>query len=215
MPEGVEAHFGAGFFPETLPSKKQTPLVLRTAMRFAASEGTRLPPLGVFEIEIDRHLRLHLEGIPVCRVGNIDEPPPEERCRKALVGTGTMSTYIHFPESAPITAESEVRIYNAGPRSRTGHLVMIAQLTIPTPNAVIISAKIEQDNHGRYGLKLVGQVPKIAGGAGSVTDLSLRFRKGIFSGTCRDRHLDARFGATFVEGTHLSGVVQRTCTPSA
>jgi hypothetical protein len=63
-------------------------------------------------------------------------------------------------------------------------------------------------------VKLVGSVPKIAGGAGSVIYLAWRFRKGIFSATCPVGHLDTGFVAVFVDGTHLEGSASRPCTPA-
>lgn len=75
--------------------------------------------------------------------------------------------------------------------------------------------KVRHSDLGRYGLKLVGSVPKIAGGAGSVTHLAFRLHKSVFSATCpADRQLDTRFTTTFGDGTLLGGAVVRHCTPA-
>lgn len=209
----VEAKFNASFLPKALVKNKQTPASLRTTMSFWTREGSYPPPLKQFEIEVDRHARLNVKDIPVCHPGNVDEPPLKERCKEALIGTGKMKSVIQFPESAATPVRGEVGIYNAGLRNGTRTLLAATFMPVPTPAELVITITVEHDR-GRYGLKLVGAVPKIAGGAGSVTHLELRLRKSVFSATCPDRHLDARFGATFVEGTHLGGAVIRACTPS-
>lgn len=209
----MEAKFDASFSPKALDKSKQTPASLRTTMSFATSDGSHPPALQQFEIAVDRHARLNVKDIPVCRPGNVDEKPLKERCKGALIGTGKMESVMKFPDSSAISARGEVDIYNAGQRNGTRTFFAATYVPIPTPAEVVITITVEHDS-GRYGFKLVGAVPKIAGGAGSVTHLELGLRKSVFSATCADRHLNARLGATFVEGTHLNGSVLRDCTPS-
>lgn len=212
-PPVVEARFNAGFSPKALSKSKQTPVSLRTTMKFETNDGSEPPALHQFEIDLDRHARLSLKGVPVCRPGNPDEEPLPQRCRDALIGTGQMEAQFHFPETTMGTLHSEVGIYNAGVRNGARTLLAVTTITVPTPTQIVITIVVERD-HGRYGLKLVGSVPKIAGGAGSIARLALRLRKEVLSATCADRRLQTGFGATFVEGTHLSGSVIRSCTPS-
>lgn len=183
-------------------------------MSFMEAEGAyHLPALKEFEIEEDRHLWLNLNGVPVCSHGNVDEPPMKQRCKKALIGSGKMETYISFPQSIPITADSEVAIYNVGRRNGVRTLLMDAFILVPTPAEIITTVEVKHSDLGRYGVKLVGTIPKIAGGAGSITYLAMRFHKGIFSATCSpDRHLDTRFTTTFADGTRLNGAALRKCT---
>ncbi|HEX5526818.1 MAG TPA: hypothetical protein VFX44_06420 [Solirubrobacterales bacterium] len=209
----VEARFDAGFSPTALDKSKRTPVSLRTTMEFKTSDGSQLPALHQFEIDLDRHARLSLKDVPVCRPGNIDEPPIQQGCKEALVGAGKMVTDIRLPESTIPPVHSYVTVYNAGVRNGARTLIAVTNITVPTPTEVVITIVVERD-HGRYGLKLVGSAPKIAGGAGSITRLGLRFHKEALSATCSDGRLQTGFGATFIEGTHLSGSVLRTCTPS-
>lgn len=215
QPGEVEAKFDARFSPQRLSPSKRTPLSPWVSMRFRNSDDTYPPALKEFEIEEDRHLRLNLEGVPVCSRGTVESPPMRQRCKKAVIGRGEMNTLLHFPEAVPILVRSEVTVYNAGIRNGVRTLLMEAFITIPTPAEIVTTVKVRHSNLGRYGLKLVGSVPKIAGGAGSITSLAWRFHKGIFSATCpADRRLDTRFNTTFADGTRLGGAVIRACTPA-
>lgn len=211
----VEAKFEADFTPKALPKREQLPISLRAAMGFKNSDGSHPPALEEFEIEEDRHLRLNLRNVPVCPPGNVDEPPMEQRCKTALIGSGKMVVHIKFPElEEPVVTHAKVTAYNAGMRDGARALILQAYITFPTPAAFIIAIEVKKSDLSRYGLKLVGSVPKIAGGSGSVTYLGVRFRKGVFSATCpADRQLDSRVNTAFVDGTRLGGTVFRPCTP--
>jgi hypothetical protein len=212
----VEAKFDARFSPRQLSPSEQTPLSPWTSMRFTNSDGTHPPALEEFEIEEDRQLRLNLRGVPACRgLGIQDGIPLQQKCRASLVGTGRMVLNIQFPEQEPIVTRSKVTAYNEGVSSNgTRSLLLAAYVAVPTPAVIVTTVEVKEHTPGPYGLKLVGSVPKIAGGSGSATYLAWRFRKGIFSGTCQDRHLDTRFTTNFVDGTFLGGAVSRECTPA-
>lgn len=186
-------------------------------MSFKNSDGTHPPALKEFEIAEDRHLRLNLTGVPACHGAGIqDGIPIQQACKGALIGTGRMTVNIQFPEQQePIVTRSAINVYNGGVGNGAGHLLLAAYVTVPTPAAIVITMKVKHSDLTPYGLKLVGSVPKIAGGSGSVTYLAFRFHKGIFTATCPlDRNLDTHFTTTFVEGTTLGGTVVRDCTPA-
>jgi hypothetical protein len=182
-------------------------------MGFANSDGSHPPALEKFEIEEDRHLRLNLKDVPVCGPGTVDSPPPQQRCRKALIGTGKVVVNIQFPEQPePIVTHAKVFAFNAGVRDGARVLLLTTYITVPTPAVIVFTVKVQKIDTGPYGLDLVGSVPKIAGGSGSVTYLGVRFRKGIFSAACADGRLQTGFGAAFVDGTQLGEAVSRYCT---
>jgi hypothetical protein len=126
-----------------------------------------------------------------------------------------MVVNIQFPEQEPNVTHSKVSVYH-GVSNGTRSLLLVAYVTNPTPANILITVDVKHSGLGRYGLKLVGSVPKIAGGSGSVTYLGFRVHKGIFSATCPpDRGLDTRFTSTFVDGTTLAGTVTRECSPAS
>jgi hypothetical protein len=211
----VKAKFDARFSPARLSPSEWAPLSPWVSMSFKNPEGTETPALKEFKIEEDRHLRLNLKGVPVCSHGTIDEPPITQRCRKALIGRGEMGTYIFYSEGVPIVANTEVTVYNAGLRNGVRTLFLATFITIPTPKQIVTKVEVKHSSLGRYGLKLVGSVPKVAGGAGSVISLAWRFHKDVFSAICPlDQHLDTRFTSTLLDGTTLGGTVVRDCAPA-
>lgn len=123
-----------------------------------------------------------------------------------------MNALFHFPEDGAVPTASRVSIYRTAPHDGA-RFAAVTEIPAPVPRQIVVPILVARDP-GRYGLKLTRSVPKLAGGAGSVTQLEVRFHKSVFSATCPDRHLDARLGATFVDGTHLVGSVDRPCTPS-
>jgi hypothetical protein len=210
----VEAKIDARFSPKRLAKREQTPLSQWLSMSFKNSDGTHPPALKGFEIEEDRHLRLNLTGVPACHgLGIQDGVPLQQKCRESLIGTGRMVVNIQFPEQEPIVTRSRVTVYNSVSNG-TRSLLLATYVTVPTPGNIVITAAVKHSDLGRYGLKLVGSVPKIAGGSGSVTYLAWRLRKNISSATCANRRLQTGFKATLVDGTFLAGTVTRDCTPA-
>lgn len=213
LPPEVEATLEADFTPKALPKSEQVPISLREAMGFKNSDGSHSPALKEFEIEEDRHLRLNLEEVPVCGPGTVESPPPQQRCREALIGTGKLVINIKFPEQEPIVTRAKVFAFNAGMRDGVRAIMLSAYITVPTPAVIVFWVKVKKIDSVPYGLNLVGSVPKIAGGSGSITYLGMRFHKGIFSAACPARSLSTQFTVTFVEGTRLGGGVAGSCTP--
>jgi hypothetical protein len=213
LPPAVEAKFDATLTPTKLSGAEQTAVSQRVAMQFADADGSHPPALKEFEIEEDRRVRLDLRGLPVCHPPLPDEPPLRVSCRKALIGRGKMRVEIAFPEQPPFTSHSDLRAYKGPVVDGRRELILAAYLTVPTPAAITATVAIERSADGRYGLKMIGSLPKIAGGSGSVTYLAVRFHKGVISATCGpDGDVDTRFAAVFADGTHLFGTVAPTCT---
>lgn len=141
-----------------------------------------------------------------------EKPPLQRICKAALVGHGTVTAEFHFPETTTGPSRVPVRIYN-GPAARgAGTLFLVFSLTVPTPAVYVSKVSIEKTDDGPYGLKLVGKLPKIAEGYGSVMRLGLTFGKRVFSAVCRSRHLATGFEAGLVDGTKLLGTATRSCT---
>ncbi|MGN6217568.1 MAG: hypothetical protein ACTHN7_11535 [Solirubrobacterales bacterium] len=146
----IQAHFDASVSPQALAKTKQTPLALQAAMGSKRSTARICRLCTQFEIGVDRHARLNLKDVPVCRPGNVDEMPIRQRCKKALIGTGKMVTDIHFPELTVPPIPSEVTVYNAGVRNGIRNLLAGSYLTLLTPSEIVITIAVEHD-HGGFG----------------------------------------------------------------
>jgi hypothetical protein len=75
--------------------------------------------------------------------------------------------------------------------------------------------KIKKIHNGRYGLKSIATIPKIAGGSGSVKSFSLKIGnkgKKVLFAQCPDGKLQAHATAKFADGTKVSAGIVRSCT---
>ena len=82
----------------------------------------------------------------------------------------------------------------------------------PASGAVVFPLKVRPiKKPGRFGLSWRATIPKIAGGRGSLTSISLRMQKGLYA-TCPDGRFFARGAAEFADGNELSFRLSRDCT---
>lgn len=208
--------FNGGFSPKKLPKKKFAPITLKASGKIETKDGTHPPALKSVVLESDKNGAINVKGIPVCKAGKLqsrDTKAAEKACPKSIIGSGTTNIEIQFPEQKPIPVESKLLVFNGGFSGGTTTLYIHAFITVPTPAAVVTTVKIKKIHNGRYGLKSVATIPKIAGGSGSVTAFSLKItKKGVLTAKCPDGKLQVHGDALFADGTKASATILRTCT---
>jgi hypothetical protein len=212
----LELTFNGGFTPKALSKTKLTPITLNVSGKLRTVDGTHPPALKEFLVETDKNGAIEVKGLPVCKASQLqsqDTKHAEDICRSAIIGSGRAIAEIAFPEQSPIPADSKIIAFNGGFKGGTTTLYIHAYLTVPTPAAIVTTVKIKKIHAGRYGLKSVASIPKIAGGSGSVTDFNLTInKKGVLLAKCPDGKLQARGEAKFSDGTVAKAEVIRTCT---
>jgi hypothetical protein len=213
----LEVQYNGGFSPRVLSKTKPTPITFNVAAKVASLDPVEPhpPALREFLIEGDKHGSIDVKGIPTCKSGqiqSIDSKTARKVCGPALIGSGTTDVEIKFPEQKPVPVHSELLAFNGGFRGGVTTLYIHAYLTAPVTAAVVTTVKVKKIHKGRYGLESIADVPKIAGGSGSVTFFTLTLKKGIISATCPDGHLNARGTAVFADGSRAKGTVVRPCT---
>ena len=67
--------------------------------------------------------------------------------------------------------------FNGGVSGGKTTLFIHAYLSNPIAAAIVTTVKVSKIHNGRYGLKSVAAIPKIAGGSGSVTNFNLTINK--------------------------------------
>jgi hypothetical protein len=208
--------FNGGFSPSKLPKKKMVPITLTASGKIATKDGSHPPALKQVLLETDKNGAVNVKGVPVCKSGQLqsrDTKGAEKACKPAIIGKGTTKVQIAFPEQKPIPVESKLLVFNGGKSGGTTTLFIHAYITVPTPAEIVTTVKIKKIKNGRYGLKSVATIPKIAGGSGSVTYFKLKFEKGILLAKCPDGRLQANGTAVFADSTKASATVVRPCTP--
>jgi len=128
----------------------------------------------------------------------------------AVVGRGTIEAEVAHPESPTYTVAGDLTIYNRGHKPGGADLVAFASFPPPIAGAIFIPIKVRKNRGGRYGWKARIEIPKLAGGSGSITSYSMHLEKRIFSATCDGRML-AHAVSTFADGSSRSETAIRTC----
>lgn len=211
-----------GFSPKTLPRHSFAPITLRASADISTADGSVPPPLQRVLIDFDRNGLLQTKGLAVCqpsKLENTTAPVARKKCKSAIVGRGTASALINFPDQAPIPATSPLTIFNGPKQGGNPTAIVHAYLTIPAPTTFVIVAPIRRA-HGPYRYEVTSDVPPIAGGYGSVTHFDFKVRKtfsskgkrvSYTSARCTSGRLQAQGTFTFGDGTSLSGSVFRPC----
>jgi hypothetical protein len=217
--------FNGGFSPKKLPKKALAPITLTASGKIANKEGGHPPALKEAIVETDKNGAVNVKGLPVCRSGQLqsrDTKSARKACPKAIIGTGHTAVEVLFAESKPVPVDSALTVFNGGQKGGTTTFYIHAFFTAPITGAIVTTVKIKKINRGRYGLKSVAAIPKIANGAGSVKSFDLKIGKtytykgkkmSVLSARCADGKLQAFASSIFADGTKASAGIVRTCTP--
>ena len=214
---------GGKFKPKKLSKKKQTPIGLVVEGRVKTTDGSHPPALREAIIETDKNGAINVAHYPKCdvrKIQSVDTRAAEKACRPAIIGEGKATAEITLAESRPILAKSKVIVFNGGVKRGTTTLYIHAYLTQPVPAAIVTTVKITKIHHGRYGLKSVATIPKIASGNGSVTYFKLEInkkftykhkRRSILTAKCPDGRLQAHALSKFENGLKVQTEFVRPC----
>ena len=213
-----------GFSPTKLPRFENAPITIRGSVKIDTVNGELPPILETIVVEYDRHGALDTTGLPVCRPGQLEATTVEQArksCKGAIVGEGSGSAIVQFPEQAPIPASSPITIFNGPKKGGNATVLAHAHLKNPVVTTFIVPVVIEKINKGVYGYRTEARIPKIAGGAGVPIKGELKVgkqwtykgkRHSYISARCENGRLQARGQATFKDGTKLSGTFLRPCS---
>lgn len=223
----LELTFNGGVTPKALSKTKMEPISLNVSGKIATADGTHPPALTEVVIDTDKNGTIDVSGVPTCKSGQLEartSAQAEQICKPAILGTGTTDVEILFPESKPVPIHSKLIAFNGGTKGGTTTLYIHAYLTSPVTAAIVTTVKITKEHKGPYGTRSVASIPKIAGGAGSVTAFSLTFPKKLFTykgkkhgyllAKCSNGKFLAQAEAKFSDGTKIGPAkIVRACTP--
>jgi hypothetical protein len=172
-----------------------------------------VPALRELIFEGDRHLAFHLKRVPACSGGLYDYRGAfEDACGDTVIGHGKLTVEVEYPEGPPQTMTGDLSLYNGGPKGKALRLLAHAVLPSAVAREVAIPITIRKVDEGRVGWVATAAVPKIAGGAGSITAYSLRIGKRFLTATCRGGRVELRALSYLADGTKLLQSAVRTCT---
>jgi hypothetical protein len=215
------------FSPKALSRTTPTPVALNVSGKVRTVDGTHPPAAREIVIEGDKNIAFTTKGFPACKGGSRelqarDTEAVEKACGEAILGKGSTTVSIKFPEQEAIPAKSPLLLFNGGEKGGVTTLYVHAYLTQPITTAVVTTVKVQRIKNGRYGIKSTASIPAIAGGAGSVTDFNLLVNKkytyrgkkvSVLTAKCTDGKLQNTAEAIFDDGTKAKTEVISTCTP--
>jgi hypothetical protein len=221
----LELSFNGGVTPTKLPKNKLAPIALNVEGKFKTTDGTHPPALTAFIVETDKSGAVDAKGYPTCKQGQLEARTTAEAkkvCPTSIVGSGKTDVEVKFEEQNPIPIKSTLTAFNGGTSGGKTTIYIHAYLSDPIAAAIVTTVKVQKHPNGKYGLKSVATVPKIANGQGSVTAFQLKIdkkftykgkKKSYLLAKCPTGSLVAQGEAVFANGIKAKGSVVRPCTP--
>lgn len=166
--------FDGGFSPQALPRDRAVPVTVHVEGRISTTDGSHPPPVKRLEIELNRSGRIDSRGLPRCSGPALQSTSSEaalERCRDALVGRGNFRADLEFG-GEPLPASGPILAFNSQLHGRPALLLHLF-ISAPARLTFILPLTISHQARGQFGTVLSARVPKLAGGLGSVTQISL------------------------------------------
>jgi hypothetical protein len=214
-----------GIVPSTLPRHGDAPISARLEAEIGTTDGSHPPALHHIDLDIDRTIGIDAVGLPTCKLGQIQatsSSAAKHACAAAIVGSGWAKVEVAFPEQAPFSSTGPVLLFNGGVRGKTTTVLLHAYVDVPAPTAIVVPAQIVRIDKGQFALEILATIPRIAGGAGSVTAFRLtvgrRFtvdgeRQSLLTAGCPSGNYRTAGEAEFADGTVLSVDHVFPCTP--
>jgi hypothetical protein len=220
--------FSGGIVPNSLPRHTRAPISVSVAGTVKTLSGERPPALRQISIAINRGGRLDTRGLPRCRKSQILPSSTDTAlavCGAALVGEGSYTADVAFPEQSTFPSRGRIVAFNAVIH---GQRVILAHVygSRPIPITRLIVFHISE-NPGTYGTVLTGELPAAMNRYGYVTRISLSLHRDF---TYRGRQRSylsaacaapagfsaavfpfARASMTFADGRRLASTLTRSC----
>jgi hypothetical protein len=166
-----------GISPSKLPKHGSAPITARLVGEIGTLDGSHPPALRTVDLDVDGTIGIDAVGLPTCKADQLEARSTADArnaCSSAIVGSGKAEVEVAFPEQAPFSAVGPVVLFNGGVHGRTTLVLLHAYVDVPAPTAIVTRATVTRIHRGRFGLQIVAQIPRIAGGAGSVTKFELK-----------------------------------------
>jgi hypothetical protein len=211
-----------GFRPTKLPKHHDAPITIYGGGRIETVSGNLPPVIKEINFEFDRHGSVQTKGLPVCTAGRLEATTVKgarHLCPGSIVGKGSGSAMVSFPEQKPFKVSSPITVFN-GPRKHGNPTVFAhAYTTVPVPTTYVVPIEIEKINKGIYGYRTKARIPKIANGYGIPISGHLTIgkrwtykgvRHSYVNARCETGRLQAR-GLFKFTGVVLRGTFFRPC----
>jgi hypothetical protein len=212
-----------GFTPTTLPKHKTAPIILHGEGSIGTTDGSLPPILKTLTIWFDKHGAVVTEGLPHCTKGKLaatTSAKARKICASSIVGEGSGTALIAFPEQRPFKASSPITLFNGPAHDGNPTVLAHAYLSVPAPTTYIVPIEIQKVHNGPFGFRTEVKLPKIAGGAGIPLEGQVTIgKKWTYKGkklsyanaSCPSGKLQAKVETEFTDATKLNGLILKHC----
>lgn len=157
--------------PKLLPRVEYAPILLDGRTRLKTTDGSHPPAVTDLRIDVPKDVRIRTLGLPVCpsrRLEATTTTQARRACPDAILGIGYAEAEFKFPDQAPVRGGSPITFFN-GPKVNGGMTVISHSYSeYPTPAAILVTFRIRRVEDDRFGYRVEGRIPTLAGGAGSI-----------------------------------------------
>lgn len=190
---GLRVVPNASMKPRALPRKGTAPISVSVSGQISTVNETQPPQLRGLQIEINRHGRFDYQGLPVCRIAQI-QPASDSRalsaCRRSLVGQGRFSGTIDLGSPTLYPLEGRLLVFNG---REHGHPVLLGHIYSRHPfgTSFVIVFGISTLRHGTYGTVLTANLAKALGKKRNLTGIEMTLSRRWRSGGRRHSYISA------------------------
>ncbi len=225
-PDGNAQAIDAVIAPKKLSKSKWTPGSLKvttTLSNQSKANGVPVPTVHVL-LDFDKNAKIFTKGIPTCNPSKIQNVSTEialRECGRAKIGSGKAKALIPVGEQV-FVADQTVTAFNGTPKGGKPTILLHTYGTKPTVTTLVLNGTVTNLNGKEgYGPRLDLEVPKIAGGAGALTNFTVTINKkyrykgkpaSYISAKCpKSKKLKVRSVFTFLDGQSSKPTDVGTC----
>jgi hypothetical protein len=167
--------FDGGFTPHALPRDRPAPITVSVEGSIATTDGSHPPALRVLEVSLNRNGKLSTQGLPACTSGLLQSTSSKQalrRCQPALVGSGEFTAVLQSSEGE-VPVKGRILAFNG--HSGGGRAMLLHfYATTPVQATLVLPFVFSRRATGQFGTVLTANIPVLAGGVGSITDVKLK-----------------------------------------
>lgn len=177
--EGLRITVLGQILPFKLPRDRQVPVAVFISGHVGTVDRSLPPQLQKMVVRVNRHGRLRPQGIPPCRIEQI-QPGDTARalasCGDALVGSGRFWASVVLPEQRPYPTRGRLLVFNG---RRNGSPVLFAHIYTSQPfnTSFVITFRIGKIHQGFFRTQLTADFPRALGTWGFVDRIKLTLRR--------------------------------------
>jgi len=189
---GVRVGFDGSLSPQVLPRHGSAPVHVAFAAKIRSTDPGTPPQLRRLSIAINRFGRFTPQGLPVCKLREIQPSTTSgavRACGDAVVGEGRFSAEVQFNQQAPFPAAGKVYAFNGRLHGKPAIFAHVYG-TEPVPTSFTLPFTI-RSSKGTYGTVLEAELPEVTGSSGHITGFSLDLGRSFSSRGHRRSYLSA------------------------